>query len=295
MLNRPRCKTLGAGITPEASVLMSERPHYEKRRMSERTANRCCRIVVGVTAFLLIFIGNVMGVAAGATPGSPQSSDGGALNVTVVTQRVSVTAHGAALADVLTAIGERARLRVVLDGDLTAPVTQRLDNVPIDEAVRRLTRGHSLVLVYSGGADPANGVALTEIWVSSSLPAPASNGMQRRDESANRRASNAGLAADTRQVKDHPLQLTRMLKYGAAPETRMHIVEDLVRERGEYAVLDILRDAATRDPDSRIRREAIQGLALMAIPDAVEVIRSTLRDPHPLVRFEARKALGERR
>jgi HEAT repeat protein len=76
-------------------------------------------------------------------------------------------------------------------------------------------------------------------------------------------------------------------------ETRLRLIEAVVRERGEHAAIDVLRDAATHDADPRIRRAAIQVLTYMTSRDAVEAIRATLGDRHAGVRAEALNALRQ--
>src|SRR5262249_57247788 len=59
------------------------------------------------------------------------------LEVTVKAARVSLNARGAALADVLAAIGREAGVKVVLRDALTTLVTATLVNVPLEDAFRR--------------------------------------------------------------------------------------------------------------------------------------------------------------
>jgi HEAT repeat protein len=77
------------------------------------------------------------------------------------------------------------------------------------------------------------------------------------------------------------------------PETRRETIEALVRERGANAVVDALRETATRDPAPAVKRAAIQVLASMNSPGAGEAVRAALGDPHPGVRWEAQKALAQ--
>jgi len=64
-----------------------------------------------------------------------------------------------------------------------------------------------------------------------------------------------------------------------------------VQERGDYAVVQILRQAATRDPNPLLRRGAIQALMSLKSPDAIEAIQASVQDEHPGVRGEAETAL----
>lgn len=88
------------------------------------------------------------------------------LDVTVKSGRVSLDARGAALADVLAAIGRQAGVKVVLRDALTTLVTARLVNVPLEEAFSRLGRWHSIAFIYDRSTGTADRPALSELWVS---------------------------------------------------------------------------------------------------------------------------------
>ena len=100
------------------------------------------------------------------------------LDVTVKSARVTLNTRGAALADVLAAIGRQAGVKVVLRDALTTLVTATLVNVPLEEAFRRLGRWHSIVFIYARSSDSGNRPALSELWVSS--PDPAATGAHPR-------------------------------------------------------------------------------------------------------------------
>src|SRR5262245_4725189 len=64
------------------------------------------------------------------------------LEVTVKSARVTLNTRGAALADVLAAIGRQAGVKVVLRDALMTLVTANLVNVPLEDAFRQLGRWH---------------------------------------------------------------------------------------------------------------------------------------------------------
>src|SRR5262247_2377838 len=94
------------------------------------------RAVIAVAALAM---GTSDAGAAGATAFPP----GQVLEVTATTSHVSLTARETPLADVRKAIGQQAGVKIVLRSELNTPVTATLDNVPLDEAIRRLSRWHS--------------------------------------------------------------------------------------------------------------------------------------------------------
>jgi hypothetical protein len=217
------------------------------------------------------------------------------LDVSVQSDRLSVRAQEAPLVEVLEAIGRHAGVLMVLGGTLDTLVTETLIDVPLDEGIRRLSRWHSVVFIYAGASAAASSAALSEVWVMSSSPAFGSRDRHPITPRAGAVRRNDGRAADSRggsPASERPVQLTSALKSGTL-ETRLRLIEAVVRERGEYAALNILRDAATHDADPRIRRAAIQVLTFMPSRDAVEAIRATLGDRHAGVRAEALSALRQ--
>jgi hypothetical protein len=228
---------------------------------------------------LLVFAGVARSAAAAELQGP-------VLEITVQSARLSVDVRQVRLADVLEAIGRQAGVRIVLHGDLDTLVTEGFVDEPLDEGLRRLIRGRSAVLIYDTALPGADGSVLTEIWVTSSSQAPAPTGQvvrgtPRNDARADARppAEPEGWVRDLIAFKD------------ANPETRNQMIEAMVRDRGEYAVVAALRDVATRDSAPGVRRAAIQVLGLMKSPHAGDAVRAALGDPHPGVRSEANTVL----
>jgi HEAT repeat protein len=245
---------------------------------------------------------------AAAAAGSATQAQVPALEVAVASSRVNLTARQAPLAEVLTAIGRQAGLTVVLRGEFNTPVTETLVDVPLDAAIRRLTRWHSIVLIFDSPAPGSGDGRLSEIWVTSPpddrrgqsaavRPAPvpglasgAGSGSV-PSESRPPRRERAGDAAARPVVPARNPRLAAALKNETPEEVGSAVAETLVRERGVQGALLVLRDAATREPDPGVRRRAIRTLAALDSPDATEAIRATLNDDHPGVRSEAQAAL----
>jgi hypothetical protein len=235
-----------------------------------------------------VFLLGIAGAEAGAALAIAAEPRRSHLEVTAKSGRLSVRAHEAPLAEVLEAVGREAGVRIVVHGVLEAPVTDSFADLPIDQGFRRLSRWHSLVLIYDPLPGGTKGPVLTEVWVSGSAGAPG-----RTQQAPQVVRHDADTRVDARPLGEREgwtRDLAMALKHGTST-SRGQIVETLVRERGGYAVVEILREAATRDPDPRVRRGAIQVLASMNSPDAVDAVRATLRDPHPGVRHEADLAL----
>jgi hypothetical protein len=174
-------------------------------------------------------------------------------------------------------------------------VTDVFANLAVDQGVRRLSRWNSMVLIYEGSSEQPSGAILTELWVSGSpsgTPIRNATGVGNSDGPKLVSAEATWTPAIRRQQEPdlRPPGLTNAIRFGPS-DSRSQIVQALVRERGEYAVVGILREAATQDPDPRIRRGAIQILASLNDPSAVDAVQATLHDPHSGVRYEAEMAL----
>lgn len=231
--------------------------------------------------------GLILSVAVVATATDvTAASQAGAFDVSVKSGRLTVQADGARLGEVLKAIGEKAGVRFVLSGDLKSTVTESFVNLILDDALRRLLRGYSLVLVYEPLAGNPERVTLAGVWVTDS----SARSTPRTAEPAVQAQPNRFL--DARQpAPARTNQVRTALGYASSAERR-RVIDGLVREQGEPAVVGILREAASRDSDSRVRRGAIQSLAVINSQEATDAARAALRDGDPSVRREAIRTLG---
>jgi HEAT repeat protein len=255
--------------------------------------------------------------------GPPASLPGQILEVTATPSHVSLTAREAPLADVLKAIGQQAGVKIVLYRDFNTPVTATLANVPLDEAIQRLSRWHSVVLIYDPSARRPDDAALKEVWVMSAPAEPRSSspGTNRgvspgvAQSEAGRRQGRGLPATDGREqappvgspqlaTSPEPPPASNLRSQGSDPplalalkrelsDSGTQVIDTLVRRWGADGAVKILREAATRDPDDEIRRGAIKALASLGSRNAVEAIRGTLRDPHAGVRKDAIEALRQ--
>lgn len=147
--------------------------------------------------FLLLVIGSV--AASAASPAFAAQPDGHVVKVTVTSSRVSLTARETPLDDVLAAIGRRSGVKMVLRGDLNSLVTETLVNVPLDDAIQRLSRWHSVVLICDGAPSEAGGTTLSEVWVTRSSPVDGGTDPDRNKRPAEGVQRHDGRVADARE------------------------------------------------------------------------------------------------
>jgi hypothetical protein len=151
----------------------------------------------------------------------------------------TLRADGASLAEVLRAIGAAGAFEVVLRGTFATPVHEAFAERPLEDAIRGLLAGHSVVFLRAD-PDPAFGAgALAEIRVIEN-PAPASE-----DPGLDAPSTDATQAAEDDPTDEPPMdrETFRLAKLGVRPPTR----EDILLELG--------------DPDPALGLAAAQALA----------------------------------
>jgi hypothetical protein len=180
--------------------------------------------------------------AAGADPALVVQVDGG---------RLTLHASGVALRSVLRAVAGAGNLTLVLDAPLEEEVTIALDDVPLDEGVRRLLGSRDHVLVYAA-------TTLTLVRVETPRgTAPAPRGLvaflPEGDSTARVKALEA--LADTDAVSFDLLLDLVLRDPTAAVRTR---ALELLREReaDDARVHDVVLMASRNDPDREVREAA---------------------------------------
>jgi hypothetical protein len=261
-------------------------------------------------------------VASGDARAATADAKGPVVEVSVESGRLSVRAHEAPLAEVLRAVGRHAGVTMVLSGDLDTPVTETLTDVPVEEGIRRLSRWHSIVLIYG---EPTGGVGedvgLTEVWVvgvagglvgaghrpsdvrggDARAGAPRQLSSARNVESQERVDDGQDVVARERavwaQVHEQGISaiadtLRAVATTDPSPRVRRAALMALTREPGVYGVKE-LREAVTTDPAPLVRRTAIWALASMRSAEAGDALRTVLNDPDPNIRAAATAAWAQ--
>jgi HEAT repeat protein len=202
-------------------------------------------------------------------------------DVTVREGRLTVDVQDAPLAEVLRAIGEKSRVRVTVGDDVDARITAALAGVPLDEGIRRLARGHSLVAVYRAPGDDPGAAELTEVRVYApfpgAAPSPGQLGAASRLEApgaASRSAAGAGAAG----VPSVPLRIQGVRRFAMM--------------RSE-AVVPPLAQALTADRDPQVRAEAAIALATVGGEAALSALLEAAADENMAVRLRVADALGQ--
>lgn len=237
--------------------------------------------------------------------------------------RVTVDAHDADLADVLSELGARAEFLVRTSGPL-GRVTAMFTAMSVEQALRRLVQDHELMLVYSTSPDESVRPKLIQADVFASTPSAAQVraasemlGRQRAgllaeidrltrsrnvEQGAPRLAELLGTAPDSivraraasaLAVLNGPLSqaaLGRALG-DSAPDVRVQAVRALRSVDGARAIPALGRVLLT-DPDVTVRRAAAQMLGSLRDPAATSALSVAAQDADALVRREVTRALN---
>lgn len=217
---------------------------------------------------------------------------------------VTLHAEGAPLAEVLRAIGEAGSFEVVLRGELASPVRDAFADQPIEDAIRRLARGHSVV-VLRGDLDPASGAAaVSEVRV---IENPARAAL---DDARSADSDRDGVAAAGADAADDPpadREAFRWSRQGVPPPTREDILFELsdpdpairvaaVPKVGVFeprAALGVLAEVFAEAEDELVRSRAVAALTRLEGPGArMQLRRWALADQDPALRAQALSALA---
>ncbi|MFQ5828837.1 MAG: HEAT repeat domain-containing protein [Candidatus Methylomirabilia bacterium] len=276
--------------------------------------------VRAVTIFLILAAPLLSVSTPASSQGVAQQAPAAAIDVVVEDGLLTVDVRDVALADVLRAIGEQAGLKVSIRGDITTRVTRSFTDVPLEEGIRRLARGHSVALFHDAPQGETEAGPLTEVWVMESSPGqavrtrvdPRERATQlrtvralarRRDEAAGAELSRilsqaadpivrsrAAAALGQMGSAQAATALTTALS-DQAPAVRIQAVRALRRVEGERAI-QALRGVLTGDRDPRVRRVAARALGALSSNEARWALEAASSDPDESVRREVTRALA---
>jgi hypothetical protein len=206
---------------------------------------------------------------------------------------VSLDVRDTPLGELLRLMGERAGVRMNVDGRFATPVTRAFTDVPLESAIRRLARGHSLSFAYAPPAERGGRPRLAEVWVIEGTPAapraaPAVTGAERA------RRLQAVSALGRRRDPAAVAELGGILARDGDPLVRARAASALgaARDAGAAAPLT----TALGDPDATVRLAAVSALRrALGEQSADGLVRVLAGDPDPRVRRLAATLLGSLR
>jgi hypothetical protein len=219
---------------------------------------------------------------------------------------LTLRADGAPLAEVLRAIGRAGGFEVALRGTLAAPVSASFADRPLEDAIRGLVAGHSLVVRRDPAAAAA---ALTEILV---IENPAVAGSDHATPDARPEPEVAPDDAAEAAAEDAAGELMdreafRLANTGTPPPTREDILFELddpdqsarvaavpkVGALAPRAAVNVLAGVLAAEEDPLVRSRAVAALTRLDAPGARGLLRArALDDDDPGLRMQALNALA---
>jgi len=210
------------------------------------------------------------------------------IEVGVAEGRLTVTVRDAPLDEVLQAVGDEAGIAIRMRGDLATPITTSFADVPLEDGIRKLLRGHSYTLM-AGDAEPGSSIEISVFaaspagTVGTARAAAAPNDEQarlQRIRALERRNDAAAIA-----------ELTRLAEGDASPLVRSRAVAALGRLKTQDALPPVTLALADQSPVVRV--QALQGVRNLKGAAAITELQATVGyDPDPTVRRQAVRLLS---
>jgi hypothetical protein len=155
------------------------------------------------------------------------------------------------------------------------PVSVRLNGLPVEAAVERITQNSDSVFYYDRGVQGESRVSYVRIFSRTNRNAPPSL-----------RYIGSGKVTKTEaDLVDSPEQALAILQKGGNVEARQKAIEVLVESKDAAAVGALTQ--VLQDPAAELKVAAIEGLASLGARAALPEILKALRDSHPGVRQSA--------
>lgn len=232
--------------------------------------NQVARLLLVTT----VLLGFAAGHARGETVVTPM------LAVTVQDGLLTLDARDVPLAEVLDAIGEESGVRVLVGDDVTAQVTASFADVPLADAVSRLCRWHSLVVVFDQPENASGRPRLIEVHVYGASPGP---------------DGGPGPVATPRRPEGPGSAPTLAQEGGAPPDPLFGARIGAARALGQPhndAGIPALAQTLTTDPNPNVRMHAAIALSSVGTPTALSALMDGVADESASVRIRVVDALG---
>ncbi len=218
--------------------------------------------------------------SASATPGDPEP---GMRVVQTGRARLTVDAQAAPFAELLRELGRTMRITVAVDPgpDAATPITATFNDVPVEDALRRLLRGRNFTIEYGAAG-------IDEVHVYQEGAVSRTSGAWRADPPSRAR-SYARLARAAAEEQEDLNTLERTALDAAEPDERMGALSTISALDNTRA-RDIAIALLTRDDDEEVLSTAVRILRQQE-PVPLEPLLSVALSGKPVrVRIEALQA-----
>jgi HEAT repeat protein len=233
------------------------------------------RLALCVTAVLFLALPLTVGPAAIASAESEHDRLP-VIEVELSHAGLTVDVRHAPLSRVLEIIGERASVDITLHGDVRAPITESFAALPLEDGIRRLARGHSVVVAYGAPTDESGRAMVTGVWVMASSAAGA-----RASSESSRSFVESSSPSPSTERGESPVALQTGEIQRLAGDAHL----------GSEAAMLRLAEIAASDDEVALRHQAVAALGRLASPTAEPVLAAALADTDVEVRLRAVRGL----
>ena len=234
--------------------------------------------------------------------GPPQNGD---VAVTLQQDRLTIVAHNADLKTVLAEISRKTGVSIILRGTAQTPVSAHIENMPVDETIKKLTRGSSHAVIYARGNSNTPSYQPMIVFIYSESKGP-ERVFDEPDDAASQPTSDNRMPESTETtdafetLKNKAFeadgealsQLIGIALDDPNEETRGDAVEAL-GSIGEERVMDALIQALYDDQAWVIRAASVRAIGNHGGQRALNALEVALNDPVPEVADTARRTLDE--
>jgi hypothetical protein len=200
------------------------------------------------------------------------------LHVEVDRGTLAVHVRNAPLAQVLRALGEQAGIQVTVSGDVSSPVTHSFAGVPLEEGIRRLAHGYSLVLTHTAAAGTSRAAMLTRVWVlgGASTPDPVASATSAPEPRAAPQRQARGQPGGSRQVSVPASEATR----ASQRADWLQVIQTFTAaaDHGSAAAVALLGDIMATEADAVVRHHAVAALGRLPGVEVEPVLTDALGD-----------------
>ena len=225
------------------------------------------RWVLGALSTLLVIFSGGTGTAQMLADKDPDAR----IEVQVRNGLVSLNVRDAPVAEVIRKIGEEAGFETVVLGPLDHQITRSLTEMPVYDAVRRLARETTFIMIHARSKSHAEAAPIKEVRLyRSTLGQPPPDHVTTVKDAVDPEVL-AGLSADDARA-------------------RIRAVQELGRTGEESAVL-VLEGVISKDDNPMVRGQAAAALAKIGGERALPALQAALGDRDQSVRIQAVRGL----
>ncbi len=221
----------------------------------------------------------VPSVAGNQPSAKKQAQTPAVLKIRIEGERVTAEIFDCPLQTALQDLAERTGIIFEVRSQENSPVSVRLNQIPMAEAIQRIAAGSNTVFLYKPGAPGSEPISMVRIFPRGNEPIQPGIIYL-----------GSGVVTKKNDALETPEQAVKALAESSKVQDREKAIEILVADKSEASVKALEDATSDRAPDIRVA--AIEGLVALEARSALPRILRCLRDRHPGVRQSAVTAVA---